>query len=515
MNQLINNNRNKIFKIIGFVTFILIAICIFVKITYLFRGNQYNYNDRISVVGLKQEAKDSIDVIYIGGSAAFVYWEPLKAFNEFGFTSYDLATNTIQAESILAYVKYAQQYQNPDLYIIDARAFQYYDEEGSEIGLRVSSDALDIGINRTQLISTYLANRDLETNELALYFDIAKYHTNYDALSNDIAWKLMDNSMSSDFKGCQIQPSWCYLTKPEGVKNDRREELLVNDKKTLIELLEYFEENDLRALFVVCPYSISSEDYSKYNTISDIVSSYGYDFLNTNDFYDEMEIDFSTDFYNENHVNCLGADKYTTYLGNYLNGKYCLPNHKGEESYKNWQELADSFANVSNNGNKTVLDKITYANQTKEINALITNTEDFLEWSSLINDERYTVVAVGSSDFDSSSIEREGQVALENVGLSDVYLSPNYIKIVKGKEVIADNSGGNSSVNANIGQIEKMVSCVVDNENGAAKVMIENTNWSASKKNCINLVVFDNYFRNVVDSIYLDLDGNKIVLQRK
>ena len=121
----------------------------------MFRGNQYNYYDRISVVGIKEEKENSLDVIYIGGSATFVYWEPLHAYSDCGFTSYDLATNTIQAESILAYVKYAQQYQNPDLYVIGVRAFQYYDEIGSEVGLRVTSDALDMGRNRFELINTF------------------------------------------------------------------------------------------------------------------------------------------------------------------------------------------------------------------------------------------------------------------------------------------------------------------------------------------------------------------------
>lgn len=38
---------------------------------------------------------------------------------------------------------------------------------------------------------------------------------------------------------------------------------------------------NLNAMFVVCPYAITAEDYAKYNTMRDIVSEYGYDFLNT------------------------------------------------------------------------------------------------------------------------------------------------------------------------------------------------------------------------------------------
>ena len=109
MKELLCKNKIKIVKFIGAIVFLVIIIHIFLALTYLFRGNQYNYYDRISVVGIKEEKENSLDVIYIGGSATFVYWEPLHAYSDCGFTSYDLATNTIQAESILAYVKYAQQ----------------------------------------------------------------------------------------------------------------------------------------------------------------------------------------------------------------------------------------------------------------------------------------------------------------------------------------------------------------------------------------------------------------------
>lgn len=79
------------------------AISALLGATYLFRGHVFGYNDRISVVGIKEEKKDSLDVIYIGGSAAFVYWELMKAYKDCGFTSYDLATNSIQTENILAW----------------------------------------------------------------------------------------------------------------------------------------------------------------------------------------------------------------------------------------------------------------------------------------------------------------------------------------------------------------------------------------------------------------------------
>ena len=506
--------KENIHKILGFSVFIVISIKVFLSLTYLFRGNQYDYNDRISLLGIKEEVKNSIDAIYIGGSAAFVYWEPLKAYRDFGFTSYDLATNTIQAESILTYVKYAQKYQSPDLFIIGVRAFQYYDETGTEVGLRVSSDSLDVGIERCNLIKRYLSNRNLDTDELALYWDIVKYHTNHDVLKNPVSWGLMDNSMKSDYKGCQIQTSWCYLEKPENVKNNSRIKLLENDEKTLHELLDYLKKNSLKAIFVVCPYEITAEDYSKYNTIHDIVSKYGYEFLNTNDYWEEMGIDFSRDFYNNNHVNSLGAEKYTIFLGEYLKKNYHLPDHKGDEKYKSWQELSDSFTKIDNVSKKTIQDTISYTDEMAVISHDIRHSQNLTEWSSLVNDDRYTIVVAGDCSFTAESIDASSKKALDRIGVADVYSSANYIKIISGTKIIDFNSVKDNSITAKIGFVEKTVPCTVNISNGIASILINDINYSCSEKNSLNIVVFDNYHREIVDSIYLSHSKGRLEILR-
>ena len=83
----------------GFCIFVGIIVQVFFGVTYLFRNTD---DDRRHIAGLKQE---KVDMVYVGGSAAFVYWQPLKAWNECGYTSYNYATNSIQAESIKAYIE--------------------------------------------------------------------------------------------------------------------------------------------------------------------------------------------------------------------------------------------------------------------------------------------------------------------------------------------------------------------------------------------------------------------------
>ena len=65
MKELLCKNKIKIVKFIGAIVFLVIIIHIFLALTYLFRGNQYNYYDRISVVGIKEEKENSLDVFIL------------------------------------------------------------------------------------------------------------------------------------------------------------------------------------------------------------------------------------------------------------------------------------------------------------------------------------------------------------------------------------------------------------------------------------------------------------------
>lgn len=329
-------------RAVATVAFLLIIARIFIAATYLFRNVIY---ERDHVAGIKEEK--ALDMVYIGGSAAFVYWQPLRAWKEYGFTSYNLAVNTIQAESIEYLMKHALRYQEPECFVIDARAFQYYTVEGSEAGLRNASDSLDFfSPDRWGMVHDYLDHHDIgeEGDMLSFYLDISKYHTNYSALGDKANWDRIDNAGKAEWKGFEWIPKLEHLEAPAAFGTDTRAELLEGDLDALCSLLEFCQEKELRVLFVVCPYWIEEEHQEKYNTIEDIVASYGFGFLNTNEYYDEMGIDFSTDFYNTDHVNCYGAEKYTAFLGKYIDDHYNLPDHRGESEYAEWDEDFGRFS---------------------------------------------------------------------------------------------------------------------------------------------------------------------------
>lgn len=349
---MIDKNFNKKIKnfLSGFI-FILILSNAFISVSYLFRNSGTN---RMHIVGIKEE--EALDMVYIGGSAAFVFWQPLRAWNDCGFTSYNYATDTIQAECIKYYVREVRKYQNPELFVIDIRPFQYWEKPVRENGIRNGPDSMDYSVNRVLLLQSYLEKHTLNegTDQLSYYIDIAKYHTNLEALGNAANWQLINNTGISINKGMEWKSEHKYLDAPMNFITDNRTPLVQESSETLIDLLNYCTENDLNVLFIVSPYKITRGHQEMYNTMMDMIESYGFHYLNTNEYYNEMNIDFSQDYYDESHVNALGAEKYTIFLEKYLVEQFDLPDHREDASYQSWDNDFDRFCQEEEENKKSI-----------------------------------------------------------------------------------------------------------------------------------------------------------------
>ena len=264
------------------------------------------------MLGLYNE-KD-VDVVCIGGSSTFVYWEPFLAWGEYGITSYDFANNSFRPPLMKGCVEEAVKVQNPDLVVLDMRTYTGDVESvgtinESEDGIRNITDTLPLSTNRFEMVRNaleyYDANSDSSVDTWSYYFDIAKYHSLYQSLGAEESWKKMSNYGTSDYQGFEFFQAHAIVPKPEDYRTDKRKELNPKVEDDLVELLEYLQDNKINALFVAGPLGVDEDTQMQYNTIGDIVESYNYKFLNTNNYYEEMGIDFDTDFYNWAHTNVL------------------------------------------------------------------------------------------------------------------------------------------------------------------------------------------------------------------
>lgn len=318
--------------------FLIISFNFFKIVTYIMKPTS---RDLQNIAGFYGEEKNSLDMVYIGGSAAFVYWEPLRAFENEGIASYDFAANTIQPELYKTMIKEILKTQNPELIIIDARAFQYRekDQPPGEVPYRNVLTGMPLSINKAEFINNNVKKYLKQDNTLSYYFDIIKYHRDTKGITINDQIKMAFNKYKHIYKGFSFIPKVEKQPKNSKHNTDIKTPVDIETEEILIDLLEYMKTTDANYLFVVSPYIETKEHKENFNYVAEIVQKYGYNFLDANDFYSEMDIDFDTDFYNYNHVNIFGADKYTDLLTKYVKDNYNLPNRKQNTNYQEWINL--------------------------------------------------------------------------------------------------------------------------------------------------------------------------------
>ena len=334
-------------SVINFVVFSLLVFFVFQCNTYLFRGTG---TERFRIINMKEE--QDLDVIFLGGSSILAYWQPPRAWNEFGFKSCNCATNNFPMEANKYMMKYGLKYHKPKLWVVEMRPFYAYTPAVEEGGFRSSSDSLDLlEPIRYEYIHDVIRNRKLEKNDdvLSYYLDLSFYHTNYWNLKNGSSWiNIFNNYYDHTYqnKGWEWREDGVAdLEKPEGFETEEVAQLDPYVDQCLRKLLRFCRKNDQDVLFVSSPFCVNRESTMIYNGYKKIVESYGYDFLDTNFYYDEMGVDFSTDFHDPSHMNLLGAEKFTNYVGNYIVDKYGMEDHRddGDLDVQKWNFYFEKF----------------------------------------------------------------------------------------------------------------------------------------------------------------------------
>lgn len=346
--------KKNIFNIIKIFVFLLIFLIIYVFLTELKHPESI---DLSNISGIYGEEKNSLDMVYIGGSASFVYWIPLDAYEKFGIASYDYGANTIQPELYKYMIKEMLKSQSPELIILDARAFQYRDVEQppTSVAYRNVLTGMKFGKNKVDFINQNVG-KYLGEGKKSFYFDLNLYHTNKENPKLDNTLNRISNKYKSEDKGFYFVPKAEVMEKQD-FETDKITPISEETTSILKDLLEFLKTIDNKVLFVVSPYIETKEHKENFNYIENIVKEEGFNFLDANEYTANMKLNYTTDLYNKNHVNYYGAEKYTNFLANYIKQNYNIPDRRQDEKYSSWNDLLPKWKEKVLNNNAQI-DKI-------------------------------------------------------------------------------------------------------------------------------------------------------------
>lgn len=351
--------------ILGILVFLVCAGVIFCYLNKVFSMGDSDTN-RQTFKAFYSEKKDTIDVVYFGTSASNRYFINPKAFHDEGISSFTLATMGMPLFFVPNMITEVEKTQDPDLYIIELRWVLKSRELVTDAHIRRVTDNMRMSANKVDAINKALDFMDGETgllgdisdNKIEYYVPIIKYHGRL-SQENMTPGDFKITSSKNETKGYVMSHSTTkQVNQFPSRLSDERSPMSEEAEQALKEVLDFCDElpDDKEVLFVLSPYSVKKPQMPVFNTAIDMVEDRGYTVLNfnTEEMYEELDIDWDHDFYNSKHVNFLGAEKYTDWLTEYLKGNYDLEDHRGDPEYDSWEESYETYKEYVKDGIQTI-----------------------------------------------------------------------------------------------------------------------------------------------------------------
>ncbi len=328
-------------KLFKTTIFLLITALLWVDISVKFRPD--------SLHPVFREPKNTLDVVMIGSSSWYTFWSPMVAYEFTGMTSFDYAQGAMPADCLEYCIREVLKHQSPRVIALDARMFLYRDEntlQENDAGetyiedahIRAVSDTMPYSVNRFRML--YSVREYLEDG-LSAHLDLLFYHDRWKEVFAEGGNALHGKKERDYTKGYDLHSEIVSYERPQDVSAVTEVQALSESTEALLRrLCAFCEEQNITVLFVAMPATNHDETQQRrYNYMRQVIDEYdGIDFLNTNDFVEEIGLDFATDFYDNTHANYLGTVRFTSYLADYLISEYGIPDRRGQEGYVHWQE---------------------------------------------------------------------------------------------------------------------------------------------------------------------------------
>lgn len=297
-----------LFRIILFFALFILLLQL-VSNMFVMKGSGYGTD----VISFYNEPKNSLDMIFFGSSHSYSTFSPEIIYKETGLKSYNFATQQQPLWITYHYMKESLKYQKPKYMVVEILMAASSENYMSEAVNRDAIDKMRPSLNKIEVINASVEKID---DRLSYYFNIIKYHDRWNnIIKNDV----------TDYLRTDPNKGFTYLNgnrkkaiKTNVKKISEKEKISLKNEIYLNKIISLGKENNIELIFVKTPCSTTIEEHKKYNYVKNIVQSYNYKYINYNEKYDELELDFEKDFYDSGHLVGKAALKVTKHFSNYL-----------------------------------------------------------------------------------------------------------------------------------------------------------------------------------------------------
>jgi len=326
-------------KIIN-VTFFSIIFCLFFSsITQILIPKWKNKdNDASRTLSFYEQPKNSIDVLFIGGSSFRDGFAPLVIWREYGYTSYNRATRSQTPMVSYYYLVESLKYQHPKVVVINNYSlFLDFLVDKREAFIRTSVDPLRISSIKIKLILDIISKSKFQTF-ISYLFPLFRYHSRWKHLSQeDFEYYKIDKY--DPFKGHYVtfnsvpyQLPDNYMFPTEKLKYFPESSLYYHEK-----IIQLCKKNNIDIVYIALP-KLKSSDYSQHLATEQLAKKYNLKYLNYGlpELINKVGINTLSDMHDQDHLNFFGAEKISRHFGAFLKNNFDLIDKRNDPAYEQW-----------------------------------------------------------------------------------------------------------------------------------------------------------------------------------
>ncbi len=281
------------------------------------------------------EEADEYDVLFAGSSHIFCSIYPMEIYNDYGITSYDIASQGSRLPGTYHTIINALKYASPKLMVIDLYyifADEKLDEESDSI--HVTFDAFPLSYSKIVSIDDLIQSKE---KKIEMLFPLAKYHSRW------IELKKADFVEGKNYyKGAEPRINLFIEAKELNIVDKA---ILPTDytvgMEYLEKIIEHCQSKGIEVLLTGIPYQISDEEKICYNYGYVLAKKYNINYLDL--FETKNIINYKVDMSDEGHLNQSGAFKISSYIGKYIMENYNIPDRRNDNLYKHWIEDYENY----------------------------------------------------------------------------------------------------------------------------------------------------------------------------
>ena len=338
-------------RAISAVLFLLLISVLFVGIFKVLKLKAVD--GTYSLTKFYEQREDSVDIIFLGSSHAYENISTQVMWDDYGFATYDLGGSIQPPWNTYYYLKEALKTQRPKLIVYDVYAATIDGEYSDTARAMKNTYGMRFSFDKLAAVEVSFEHRDIY-GLMDYLLEFPTYHSRYSELEeSDFTNKGRDYGpegqgrfQCDDWKGFYLNTGHTELAPFVIPQIEQTLPLEPKAAECFEKIVELTRQEGIPLLLVSSPYQTSETDAMRLRTIEDYARQNNIPFNDYTLSYNELNLDFGTDYADGGHFNEKGSAKYTNKLGEYINNNYDIPDHRGEAAYSDYDRMAEWYRNA-------------------------------------------------------------------------------------------------------------------------------------------------------------------------